>query len=59
MDLDVTRRLSPAGLVVAALGFLLTRFTVTLAVADDPMQFVLAGVGPLVLGLGCRRSGSR
>jgi signal transduction histidine kinase len=52
MDLDVTRRLSPAGLVVAALGFLLTRFTVTLAVADDPMQFVLAGVGPLVLGLG-------
>ncbi|MFC7076554.1 ATP-binding protein [Haloarcula halophila] len=49
---DVTRRLSPTGLVVAVLGFLLTRFTVTLAAADAPMQFVLAGIAPLLLGLG-------
>ncbi|WP_336330391.1 ATP-binding protein [Haloarcula sp. CGMCC 1.2071] len=46
------RHVSPSGLVVAGLGFFLTRFTVTLAVADDPATFVFGGVLPLVLGLG-------
>jgi len=44
--------ISPSGLVVASLGFFLTRFTVTLAVSDGPMAFVFGGVLPLVLGLG-------
>jgi signal transduction histidine kinase/uncharacterized membrane protein YagU involved in acid resistance len=46
------RGVSPAGLVVAGLGFFLTRFTVTLAVRDRPAAFVFGGVLPLVLGLG-------
>ena len=46
------RGFSPTGLVVAGLGFLLTRFTVTLAVRDGPATFVFGGVLPLVLGLG-------
>ena len=44
--------LAPSGLVVAAVGFALTRFTVTLARYEDPLRFVVAGVVPLVLGLG-------
>ncbi|MFB6223407.1 MAG: ATP-binding protein [Haloarcula sp.] len=46
------RRFSPAGLVIAGLGFFLTRFTVTLAVVDNLLMFVFGGVLPLVLGLG-------
>ncbi|WP_216824757.1 sensor histidine kinase [Salinigranum rubrum] len=45
-------RVNYSGLVVAGVGFFLTRFTVTLAVYDDPVQFYLAGVVPLALGLG-------
>lgn len=41
-----------SGLVVAGLGFLLTRFTVSLAVHEEPLAFVLVGVLPLTLGLG-------
>ncbi|WP_158058288.1 sensor histidine kinase [Halorussus halophilus] len=40
------------GLVVAGIGFFLTRFTVTLAIYEEPLNFYLAGVVPLVLGLG-------
>ncbi|MGB9930258.1 ATP-binding protein [Haloarcula amylolytica] len=46
------RGFSPTGLVVAVLGFFLTRFTVTLAVRDSPVAFVFGGVLPLILGLG-------
>ena len=45
-------RVNYSGLVVAGVGFFLTRFTVTLAVYDDPLRFYLAGVVPLALGLG-------
>ncbi|MDZ7849488.1 MAG: HAMP domain-containing sensor histidine kinase [Halodesulfurarchaeum sp.] len=44
-------RLNYGGLVIAGVGFFLTRFTVTLAIGD-PRQFYLAGVVPLLLGLG-------
>ncbi|WP_276273535.1 ATP-binding protein [Haloarcula litorea] len=49
---DLSRRFAPSGLVVAGLGFLLTRFTVTLAAYDDPVRFVVGGLVPLALGLG-------
>jgi signal transduction histidine kinase len=39
-------------LLVAAVGFVLTRFTVALAVYEDPVRFYLAGVVPMTLGLG-------
>jgi len=45
-------RVNYSGLVVAGIGFVLTRFTVTLALYDDPVQFYVAGVIPLALGLG-------
>jgi two-component system OmpR family sensor kinase len=45
-------RVNYSGFVVAGIGFFLTRFTVTLAIYQDPMRFYLAGVVPLVLGLG-------
>jgi signal transduction histidine kinase len=45
-------RITYSGLVVAGVGFFLTRFTVTLAVEQPPSQFYLAGVVPLSLGLG-------
>lgn len=48
----MTFRFNYSGLVVAGIGFFLTRFTVTLAIYDDPARFYLAGVVPLVLGLG-------
>ncbi len=41
-----------SGLVVAGIGFFLTRFTVTLAISQDPLRFYLGGVVPLALGLG-------
>jgi two-component system OmpR family sensor kinase len=45
-------RVNYSGLVVAGIGFFLTRFTVTLALYQDPVRFYLAGVVPLMLGLG-------
>jgi signal transduction histidine kinase len=45
-------RLNYSALVIAAIGFFLTRFTVTLAVDQSPLRFYLTGVVPLVLGLG-------
>ena len=45
-------RLNYSGLVVAGVGFFLTRFTVALAVDQSPARFYLSGVVPLVLGLG-------
>ena len=39
------------GLVVALVGFVLTRFTVTLAATEMTVQFLFAGIVPLVLGL--------
>jgi two-component system OmpR family sensor kinase len=44
--------LNYSGLVIAGIGFFLTRFTVTLAIYETPIPFYLAGVAPLVLGLG-------
>jgi two-component system OmpR family sensor kinase len=46
------RYVNYSGLVIAGIGFFLTRFTVTLALYEDPVQFYLSGVIPLVLGLG-------
>ena len=46
------RRVNYGGLVIAGVGFFLTRFTVTLAVYESTTRFYLAGVVPLVLGLG-------
>ncbi|MFB6184748.1 MAG: ATP-binding protein [Haloarculaceae archaeon] len=45
-------RVNYSGLVIAGIGFFLTRFTVTLAIYQDPIRFYLAGVVPLALGLG-------
>ena len=47
----LSRRLTLSGLWVAAIGFFTTRFTVTLAAYEQPTQFFLAGVVPLILGL--------
>jgi len=43
--------LNYSGFVIAGIGFFLTRFTVTLAVSNDPTRFYIAGVIPLALGL--------
>jgi signal transduction histidine kinase len=45
-------RANYSGLVVAGVGFFLTRFTVTLALYDDPVRFFVSGFVPLALGLG-------
>lgn len=45
-------RVNYSGLVVAGLGFFLTRFTVTLAIYENPLRFYFAGILPLMLGLG-------
>ena len=45
-------RVNYGGLVIAGIGFFLTRFTVSLAVSGDPMAFYFTGVVPLALGLG-------
>lgn len=42
---------SVGGLVIAVIGFGLTRFTVTLAAMETTEQFLFAGIAPLVLGL--------
>jgi two-component system OmpR family sensor kinase len=52
-------RLNYSGLVVAGLGFFLTRFTVTLALYENPVRFYLAGVVPLAIGLGLATFGYR
>lgn len=44
-------RVAYSGLVLAAVGFLLTRFTIAFAAMDDPMVFLFSGLVPLVLGL--------
>ena len=48
----MARRANYSGFVIAGLGFVLTRFTVTLAVYPDPLRFYFAGIVPLILGLG-------
>lgn len=45
-------RVNYSGFIVASLGFFLTRFTVTLALYEEPVRFLLSGVIPLTLGLG-------
>lgn len=45
------RRFTPSGLVVALLGFVLTRSTVTFALSDTPLTFIVGNVSPLLLGL--------
>jgi signal transduction histidine kinase len=45
-------RINYSGLVIAGIGFFLTRFTVTLALYETPVRFYLAGIVPLALGLG-------
>jgi len=45
------RTFNPSGLIIALLGFFLTRYTVTFAHAEAPMPFVVGGIIPLVLGL--------
>lgn len=52
MALSLPNRFAPGGFIIAGIGFFLTRFTVTLAAYEDPIRFVIAGVVPLVLGLG-------
>jgi len=46
------RSVAPAGFVVAAVGFLLTRGTVALVADSGPVMFLLTGIVPLVAGLG-------
>jgi two-component system OmpR family sensor kinase len=57
LSLDMGR-VNYAGLVVAGIGFVLTRFTVTLTIDQAPVRFYLAGVVPLVLGLGLSAFGA-
>lgn len=45
------KTVNPSGLVVALLGFFLTRYTVTFALSDAPVPFLIGSVAPLVLGL--------
>ncbi|MFB6301012.1 MAG: sensor histidine kinase [Halobacteriales archaeon] len=45
-------RVNYSGLIIAGIGFFLTRFTVTFAIYEDPIPFYFAGVIPLALGLG-------
>jgi signal transduction histidine kinase len=49
---SMATRVNHGGLVIAGIGFFLTRFTVTLALYETPVRFYLAGVVPLALGLG-------
>lgn len=45
------RAFNPSGLLIALLGFILTRATVTFAATDTPTTFLVGGILPLVLGL--------
>lgn len=47
----MSRRIHWGGLVIAGIGFFVTRFTVTLAY-EEPVRFFVAGVLPLAIGLG-------
>jgi len=47
----MSTRATMYGLVIAAVGFLLTRFTVTLAATDTSVEFLFAGIIPLFIGL--------
>ena len=47
----MSSRATTYGLLIGAIGFVLTRFTVTLAATDSTGQFLFAGIVPLVLGL--------
>jgi signal transduction histidine kinase/uncharacterized membrane protein YagU involved in acid resistance len=51
------RELSASGFGIALVGFLLTRFTVTLAATDRTIEFLFAGIVPLVVGLGLTVAG--
>ncbi|WP_338730037.1 ATP-binding protein [Haladaptatus sp. DJG-WS-42] len=48
----MSMNVNASGFIIAAIGFFLTRFTVTLALYESPVQFYLSGVLPLTLGLG-------
>lgn len=48
---------TPSGLWIAAIGFFVTRFTVTLATFESRTAFLLSGVVPLLLGLLLAASG--
>jgi len=48
----MSKRINYGGFVIGGVGFFLTRFTVTLALYENAVQFYLAGVVPLALGLG-------
>jgi two-component system OmpR family sensor kinase len=52
-----THGVTVSGLVVALVGFVLTRFTVTIAATDTAVGFLFAGLIPLVLGLGLSAAG--
>lgn len=45
------RPLTLSGVVIAGVGFILTRFTVTFAASESLPSFLLVGLTPLVLGL--------
>lgn len=45
-------RLNYSGFIIAGVGFVLTRFTVTLAIYEDPLRIYFVGVVPPALGLG-------
>jgi len=49
--------IATGGLVVAAVGFVLTRFTVTSAATATTTGFLVAGLLPLILGLGLSAAG--
>jgi two-component system OmpR family sensor kinase len=49
--------LSASGFGIALVGFLLTRFTVTLAATDTTVEFLAAGAVPLAAGLGLTVAG--
>ena len=48
----MTGRVTYSGIVVAGIGFFVTRFTVTLTIYTDPIRFYVAGIVPLSIGLG-------
>lgn len=53
MGYNVLREeLTVSGLVIAGIGFFLTRFTVALTLQKSAMEFLFAGLLPLLMGLG-------
>jgi two-component system OmpR family sensor kinase len=51
------RDVTVSGLVVALVGFVLTRFTVVGVARDSTVEFLFSGMVPLVLGLGLSAAG--